>query len=283
MHREALPMNFITVPRQFPTLKSMNGLVIPSFRCLRVFLLLLVVGLSGCVTTTTGKENTVNLDKAFNTRIQLVLSYIRQGSRDQARSNLEKARTLKPDDARLHNATAMLYQLEGEPALAEQQFKKAIKKDPNFAAAYNNFGVFLASNDRHKEALDAFQSAANSLSYDRRDVALTNLGQTALKLGLQAKAKASFEHAVRINSKSVTAMLELAELEFTERNYSQAKLYLDRANRLGKKSPKGLWLGIRLERVFGNKDKEASLALALKNLYPYSAEYLEYKRLLDDQ
>jgi type IV pilus assembly protein PilF len=37
-------------------------------------------------------------------------------------------------------------------------------------------------------------------------------------------------------------------------------------------------LGIQLEKVFGNKDKEASLALILKNNFPYSKEYLEYKQ-----
>ena len=41
--------------------------------------------------------------------------------------------------------------------------------------------------------------------------------------------------------------------------------------------PKALWLGIQIERRFGNKDREASLGLFLKNNYPYSKEYLLYK------
>ncbi|HEY0894045.1 MAG TPA: type IV pilus biogenesis/stability protein PilW, partial [Cellvibrio sp.] len=41
-----------------------------------------------------------------------------------------------------------------------------------------------------------------------------------------------------------------------------------------------LLLGIRLERVFGNKDKEASYLLVLKNRFPYSKEYLEYKQTM---
>ena len=252
-----------------------------SARVLSLFFLCLL--LQACVTTTTGNKNTLNKDKAFDTRIQLVLSYVHQGNRDLARTNLERARDLNRSDPRIHNATALLYQLEGEPKLAEQEFKIATAKDPNFAAAFNNYGVFLASHDRQKEALAAFQSSADNLEYDRRDVALTNLGQTALELGLTEKAKASFEHAIRINPKSVSPLVELAEIEFNERNYAKAKSYLDRAERVAKKTPRGLWLGIRLERIFGNKDREASLALALKNLYPYSTEYLEYKRLLDDK
>ncbi|MCE2029353.1 type IV pilus biogenesis/stability protein PilW [Sessilibacter corallicola] len=247
------------------------------------FVILLSFFLSGCVTTTTSSSDAVvDKEKALETRIQLTLGYISQGSRDSARINLNKARDLNPNDPRVNNAAALLYQLEGEPEQAESQFKLALKKSPEFSSARNNYGVFLSSHGRNQEAYDQFEQASSNLEYDRRDVALTNLGQASLKLGLPEKAKASFEHAVRLNSRSGTPLLELAELEFKDRNYSAAKSYLDRYARVAKQNPRALWLGIRLERIFGNKDQEASLALALKNLYPYSAEYLEYKRLLDE-
>lgn len=239
--------------------------------------------ISGCISTTTGgSEAVVDKNKALETRIQLTLGYINKGSRDSARINLNKARDIDANDPRVNNAAALLYQLEGEPERAEAEFKLALKRSPQFSSARNNYGVFLSSHGRNEEALEQFQIASNDLEYNRRDVALTNLGQASLKMGLLEKAKANFEHATRLNPRSVTSMVELAELEFMERNYSQAKHYLDRLSRLTKQGPRSLWLGIRLERIFGNKDKEASLALALKNLYPYSAEYLEYKRLLDE-
>ena len=71
---------------------------------------------------------------------------------------------------------------------------------------------------------------------------------------------------------------------FNEKNYAQSKRYLDQYSRLApQNSPRSLWLGIRIERIFGNKDKEASYALALRNLYPYSNEYLKYQATLDDE
>ncbi len=239
--------------------------------------------ISGCVTTTTStSEAVVDKNKALETRIQLTLGYISQGSRDSARINLNKARDIDSDDPRVNNAAALLYQLEGEPAQAEAQFKLALKKSPQFSSARNNYGVFLSSHGRNQEALEQFQIASDDLEYDRRDVALTNLGRASLKLELLEKAKANFEQSFRLNPRSGSALIELATLEFKDRNYAQAKNYLDRLARVSRQSPRSLWLGIRLERIFGNKDKEASLALALKNLYPYSVEYLEYKRLLDE-
>ena len=79
------------------------------------------------------------------------------------------------------------------------------------------------------------------------------------------------------------AAIELAELYFEDRVYPDAKKYLDIFGANSRQSARSLWLGIRLERIFGNKDKEASYALALKNLHPYSKEYLEYKRLQNNK
>lgn len=235
--------------------------------------------LSACVTTSTGPQKNIDKEKALETRIQLILSYIRQGNRDLARSSLNKAKAINSEDPRINNATALLFQLEGEPQMAEAEFKKAVRKKPDFASAYNNYGVFLLSKERYQEALQQFQNAADNLDYDRRDMAMTNLANTALKLGMEDKAKADFEQAIRLNPRSVSALVSLAEIEFEQKNYAKAKTYLDRAASLNNPTARALWLGIQLERVFGNKDKEASLALALKNLYPYSSEYLEYKRL----
>ena len=39
-------------------------------------------------------------------------------------------------------------------------------------------------------------------------------------------------------------------------------------------------MAVRLEHAFGNKDGEASKALALKNLFPYSEEAIAYKAWL---
>ena len=106
----------------------------------------------------------------------------------------------------------MLYQLEGEPERAEEQFQIALRKDPEYSAAHNNYGVFLSSRGRNEEAMAQFEAAARDLNYDRREVALVNLGQAALKLGMIDKAKSSFEHSVRLSPGSVPALVELAEI-----------------------------------------------------------------------
>ena len=69
-------------------------------------------------------------------------------------------------------------------------------------------------------------------------------------------------------------------LYFDAKNYATSKAYLDRYIAMVDRTSRSLWLSIRIERIFGNKDKEASDILALKNLHPYSQEYLAYKKQL---
>ena len=69
-------------------------------------------------------------------------------------------------------------------------------------------------------------------------------------------------------------------MSFDEKDYTSAKQYFDQFAKIAKPSARSLWLGIRIERIFGNQDKEASYAVALKGMFPYSKEYLAYKESL---
>lgn len=49
---------------------------------------------------------------------------------------------------------------------------------------------------------------------------------------------------------------------------------------LAQPTAKSLWLAVRIEDSFGNRDAAASQGLKLKNLFPYSSENLEYQKWL---
>jgi type IV pilus assembly protein PilF len=63
----------------------------------------------------------------------------------------------------------------------------------------------------------------------------------------------------------------LALLQFNHKEYALAHTTLTNAL-VNNPSPDTLWLGIRLERILGNKDAEASYALALRQKYPNSEQ-----------
>ncbi len=239
------------------------------------------VGLSACVTENTGKQRTqVNKEEAFRLHVQLAQGYVDKKNRESARHHIRKAMEIKKNDPEVLNALALVYQLEGENKLAEETFKKATAKNKNFSAAFNNYGVFLFNQKRYEDALVQFESAASNLDFNGRPEAMVNVGRCSLQLGNTAKAKAAFEHAAILNRGMPDSFIELADIYFQEQDYPKAKENLDRFMSLGVQSPRSLLMAIRLERMFGNKDKEASYVLLLKNRYPYSREYLEYRQTL---
>jgi len=156
-----------------------------------------------------------------------------------------------------------------------------LSKTPTFTQARVSYGRFLYQQKRYEEAYRALERAVSDIGFQDRALALTYLGQTALRLGNVVKARSLFEHAANLDNKLALPMIELGDVYFLEKKYAQSKDYLDRYIAIEGRTPRGLWLGIRIERIFGDKDREASYALALRSLHPYSREYLLYKKALE--
>ena len=248
------------------------------FRSALVALLLTL--LQGCVSSGGPKKVKVDKQKALETHIQLGVSYIRNKNLDLARHHFNKAYAIDPNAPGAHNGRALLYQLEGEPKLAEEHFKKALKSDANYTVARNNYGGYLYQQKRFQEAYNEFDRVSRDLDYPRRSVALLSLGRTALKLKRVDRAQAALAQALVLQPRLGAAMAELAQIHFDKGEYAESQQYLSDFSEISRQSARTLWLGIQIERIFKNPDKEASYAMALKNMHPYSKELLEYQRSL---
>ena len=250
--------------------------------CSRILSVAVLAGvMAGCVTTT--NRTPVDTDAAHDKRIELGMKYLEVGKRDNARYQFSKALEMKKNSAGAYHGIALVHQSNGEAKHAEEAFKKALryaeggKKSP----IYVSYGRYLMQTGEPREACEYFEKAANDFDYQGRPEALYAAGQCALATGNTARVKPAYEHALNLHQDFVPPMVELAEIYFREGEYAKSKRLLSRFEKLAQPTPASLWLGVRIERVFGNKDKEASYALALKNLHPYSKEYLEYKNSLN--
>lgn len=244
--------------------------------------MLALLWMTGCVTTSDSAARKVDYAKAEKTHIQAGFGYLRQNDREAARRHFQKALELNKRSAGAYHGLAYLHWAENNLERAEADFRRALSLQPDFAQARNNYGSFLFSQLRYPEAEQQFIRVSQDYTYDGRQMALLNLGRTEVRLGKTDDAMRSFKQVISINNRLADPHLELAELYFEAKDYVTARQHLEQYNKLAGQTSRSLWLGIRIERIFGNKDKEASYALALKNLHPYSAEYLEYKNSVNE-
>ena len=220
----------------------------------------------------------VDIDRRVDVAIAAASKYLQVGDTDNAHRHLARALELKPRHAPIHNALALLYANEQDAKKTEQSYKKALRFDSNYAPALNNYGTFLYDQGRLLEAKQVLEKAASDVSYNNRHLAYENLGLVALKLNDKAVAAQAFNNALRSGRPAPRALLELADIHYSRRQYRDAKRYLDGYIALEKHGPRSLYLGIGIAKATGDRDTHASYALALKNLFPNSLQYKQFRK-----
>ncbi len=239
---------------------------------------LLVAVLAGCVTEQTGRRlEPAPASERLQAHLAVARGYLQNGDTQRARAPLERAAAIDPYNWEVLMLSGMLYEADGETALAESFYKRAIRAGGSPARAQNNYGVFLVRQGRLKDAIRAFEKAVADPDYEGRAQAFLNLGLAQRTAGDDETAADSFERAVLLDDSLARAHLELADLAFQHGEYRRAERHLAAYRVHARHTPRSLLLGIRIARAIEDADSEASYALQLKNLYPDSAEFREYR------
>lgn len=239
-----------------------------------IFLILAFGALLGCTATNTSVGNQ---QRAVDTYVQLGLSYLGSGQRDQARFNLLRALELDRNAPNALHAMALLYQTEGEVELAEQHFRRALAQDRNFTMARFNYARFLYVERRFDDARAEFLRVTQDTNYTRRADAFVGLAQSEMRLGNNEAGQAALTRALTLNPNQPTALLEAAELAWSDDNPSASRNYLNRYEALAQQTARSLWLGVRLAWANNDPNRAASYGLALLEIYPDSPQAEQYR------
>lgn len=259
----------------------MSLLRIKGIKVLPSILVMLVIGasLSACVTTKSGGfASKTDDDKAFETSLQLARSYIAKGNWDQAKRHLQYVEAEDKNNPETLEALALVFQNTGELELAEQYYLRSISLAPGASRVRNNYAAFLYARGRYEEAATQLEVVVQELLYERRVEAFVNLGRCYMQLNELAKAEDAFKRAFLMQNNDSSVLMSLSEVYFRMGRFAESQRYYDAfRDKTPNQSAGSLWLGIRLADKFDDKNTHASFALALKNLYPKSEEYLLYK------
>ncbi|MBW0146012.1 type IV pilus biogenesis/stability protein PilW [Marinobacter arenosus] len=244
---------------------------------------------TGCVTTTDSRfSREADRQEAVEDYVQLATAYIGQGNLDRARHHLDRALDLDSDSPKAKAAMGLVYNAEGEAELAESSFKEAISSDPGYTRARVYYGAFLYGQGRMEDARNQFRAASRDTEYKDRGSVFFNLGMTQERLDELDNAATSYRRAVELSRGDARSLLALSRVLADQGDFNSAARYYSRLSSMMQRderlrhSPESLLTGIRIARHLDNRNQEASLALQLKNNFPESVEYQQYKVLISN-
>jgi len=250
------------------------------YRLLAVVFVALQLLFSGCVTTEESAfAAKASKEKATEKEIEIALRYLAKNEPEVAIKRLSDVVKSSPDSARAYEVLGIAFQQTGEFELAEEDFRKSLSIDSAYTRGRSNYAAFLFSQQRYKDSCDEYQKVVDDVYYENRSRAFLNLGQCSIQLERWDEAENAFKRALGLENSLALAYQELGWIYYHQKSYAKASAALDQYRRMVKQSsPRALLLGIWVAREFDDKNGEASYALALRNLYPRSKEYLDYKQ-----
>jgi type IV pilus assembly protein PilF len=241
---------------------------------------MLSIQLAACVTETTvvGSDRQirpkVDQKEAARTRIALGINYLQRGDNAQAKFNLEKAKSLAPELAEVHNAMAYYYQQVAEFEAAEHSYKTAIDLEPNNADSYNNYGAFLCQRGKYQQAEQLLLQAISRPGYIRAADSYENIALCRLEQKDFVQAKAYLDLSIKHNASRPSALFNLASVNYAMADLAAAQVLLDRMQSASQISPRSVLLGYQIAQEQQDYSRMQSAEQLLLTTYPQSQESL---------
>ncbi len=262
----------------------MKPVLAASAACLFVLTLL-----SGCAGTgadsprelKTASDQTA-AEKRAQIRLQLAVGYYQDRKYEIALDEVKKAIAAAPDYADAYGFRALIYTAMGENALADENYRHALRLAPRNPDIANNYGLFLCeAGGKPVEAMKYFEAALSSRAYASPAKALTNAGNCSLKQKNIDAAERYLLDALRYEPELPAIQAGLARVYFERRDYTRAGFFINRlteAAKLESLSADVLWLALRVRHMLGDRAMEATLAAQLRKRFPGSPEYAAFER-----
>lgn len=144
-----------------------------------------------------------------NTHNNLGDVYGRNGDKQAALREFQKAIEIKPNYADAYHNLANTYREIGQMDKALENYQKASRYNPNLWQSYQNMAAIYFNEKQYNKALENMQKAINA--YPTNIQLRNNLGIILLSLGQKDKAKVTFQLVLSVDPGNQFASQGLAE------------------------------------------------------------------------
>jgi len=236
---------------------------------IRIIILCSLLTFAGC-SSTSDKQNA---SASARVHTELAGLYYARAQLGIALDEVEQALQADPDYAQAYSVRGLIHMALREDKDAESDFLKSLRLDELDSNTRNNYGWFLCQRGREKESIPQFMAALKNPLYRTPGLAYLNAGLCSRKAGNNADAEEFFQKALQVQPDMPQALMGMAELNFSNANYSESKRYFakfsDKSDNL---TAEQLWLGVRIHRKMGDRNAEASYGMQLRKRFPGARE-----------
>jgi len=222
------------------------------------------------------------VEKRAQIRLQLAVGYYQDGKYEIALDEVKQAIAANPGYADAYGFRALVYIALGQNALADENYRHALRLAPGNPELSNNYGLFLCeAGARPAQAMDYFEAALKNPAYGSPVKAMVNAGNCSLKMKHVDAAERYLLDALRYEPDLPATNAGLARVYLERRDSNRAGFFINRLTETAKLdtlSADVLWLAIRVRHMLGDRTSEASLAAQLRKRFPGSPEYAAFER-----
>jgi tetratricopeptide (TPR) repeat protein len=162
---------------------------------------------------------------------ELARIYLSTYRLEAAASAIEQWRTLAPEDPQPYMwSNEVLARSDDEPAIAIQNYRAALERDPNLDKARLGLAQQLGKARRYDEAEQEYRTYLKHKPDD--STALLGLGRNAFLQGDIDAARKYFESAVKANPRQSDALKELGQIDLRLGRFQQACETLERLTQI---------------------------------------------------
>ena len=237
-------------------------------------------GGSGRAELATSSDQTADQKRAL-IRMQLAIEYYEQGQMAVALDEIKKALQADPGLADAYGVRALIYMGMKEPALAEDNFLRALSLAPHNPDLSNNYGLFLCQNGRAAQSIAYFDAALSNRAYQWPAQALNNAGSCSLKMNQLANAERYLLQALAITPDLAATSANLARLYYERGDDVRAGEFISRLGKTAKMeslSADVVWLAIKVQHRLGDGGAQAGWVTQLRRHHFATPEYAAYQR-----
>lgn len=204
---------------------------------------------------------------------ELGASYYQIGQLGVALDELNQALEADPKYVPAHNSLGLVYMGLRQDDKARQSFERALKLNANDSDANNNFGLFLCDRKFEKESVAYFLAALRNPLYKSPWEAYINAGVCIRRAGDEKAAEQYFQKALQLQPSDPRALINLAQLYYQQSDLEKSSAALSRYMQVVQNpDATALWLGVRMERLLGDRNAMASYSSQLRSRFPSAPE-----------